>query len=335
MRTQQPNSNGFNVSSPGFAIAPYALMDQFNKPLVLAVYLWLYRHGHGSVDGCWASVDTISEESGVGINNVRKILQILSKYGWVNAIERPGYTTLYKVHVEPRKHPSRKREDHPSRNCEGTPHEFVRRTRSPEQEPIEPPVIPQQPKAAKATAAPVKPPSKGLAVVSDDTFAEFGQGASVALLDWWQNHKTGAKSDMALKLQLTELRKIQAMGGNGLVQRQAEAAIRNGVMRGKGWMQIDASRCNEYSNGARSKGSYQTPSFLPSQELLDIVELAKTYPQYFIDATIAESAVVIKYSKSVQAAMNYPASSKISMKSSLTAEIDHFRSKLVAAITPF
>lgn len=342
------STDDLQVRAPGFAIVPNALMDQFPEPNILAVYLWLYRHGNGSKDGCWASVTTIAAESGVGINSVRKAIQSLTSSGWIEVVERPGYTSLYYVRVEPSSNPSRNREDYPSRNHEGSPHEFVRRTRTPEQDPSKTPVCPQLPglaDAAETAAQPVGKPRKRRKLTGADvgpsTFAEFGQEAATVLLDWWHNHKGGAKTDLALQLQMGELRQIQAMGGNALVQSQAELAIRSGVMRGKGWSQINAAKCRDYGSGNHARqphGGQQ--AVLPSQELLDIASLAEAHPRLFSSAVVTGGAVELTYTALVRARFGYPEKSRVTMEEAIKAEVEALENRLQAeaeqaAVTPF
>lgn len=211
-----------------------------------------------------------------------------------------------------------------------------------------PPVCPPLPglaDAAETAAQPIGKPKKrrkgAVADVGPGTFAEFGQEAATVLLDWWQNHKGGAKTDRALQLQMGELRQIQAMGGNALVQSQAELAIRSGVMRGKGWSQIDAAKCRDYGSGNHARqphGGQQ--AVLPSQELLDIASLAEAHPRLFSSAVVTGGAVELTYTALVRARFGYPEKSRVTMEEAIKAEVEALENRLQAeaeqaAVTPF
>jgi hypothetical protein len=190
-----------------------------------------------------------------------------------------------------------------------------------------PPVCPPLPGLEEAIAQPVQTGAKqakaSTAAVHEATFAEFGQEAAAVLLDWWRNHKSGAKTQRALKLQLGELRQIQAMGGDALVQSQAELAIRSGVMRGKGWSQIDAAKCREYGSAGPGRPRQQRQEgLLPSQELLDIVKLAEAHPSLFSGASIANGAVEVRYSAMVRSLCGYPELSRVTMEHGFREEIE-------------
>lgn len=210
------------------------------------------------------------------------------------------------------------------------------------------PVCPQLPglaDAAETAAQPIGKPRKRRKITGADvgpsTFAEFGQEAATVLLDWWHNHKGGAKTDLALQLQMGELRQIQAMGGNALVQSQAELAIRSGVMRGKGWSQINAAKCRDYGSGNHARqphGGQQ--AVLPSQELLDIASLAEAHPRLFSSAVVTGGAVELTYTALVRARFGYPEKSRVTMEEAIKAEVEALENRLQAeaeqaAVTPF
>ena len=176
---------------------------------------------------------------------------------------------------------------------------------------------PKAKRGRKPKAKPSVPPNLA------EAFAPFGQEAATVLLDWWQNHKSGAKTDQALQLQLTELKKIMAIGGSALVQSQAELAIRSGVMRGKGWCQINASRCREYDGMGHVRPRQQRQeALLPSQELLDILKLAEAHPSLFSGASIANGAVEVRYSAMVRSLCGYPELSRVTMEHGFREEIE-------------
>ena len=118
-----------HYASSAFSPVPWRLMEAFRCPAVLAVYAWLHRHGWGSQTGCWATVSTIARESGVGVNKVRRVLSQLRREGWIETLERHGYTSIHRVRLEPlqaanetpaaKVKPSRNREPAPSRIREG------------------------------------------------------------------------------------------------------------------------------------------------------------------------------------------------------------------------
>jgi hypothetical protein len=204
-----------------------------------------------------------------------------------------------------------------------------------------PPVCPPLTGLEEPTAKPVQARAKrakaSTAAVDEATFGEFGSEAAAVLLDWWQNHKSGAKTQRALKLQLGELRQIQAMGGNALVQSQAELAIRSGVMRGKGWSQIDASRCRDYGSAGHGR-PHQGPqgAVLPSQELLDIVALAEANPRLFSGAVVANGAVEVRYTALVRSHFGYPEKSRVTMEHAVRDEIEALLHQLDSACSsPF
>lgn len=85
------------ASASGFAIIPYALMDSVNSASIWAVYAVVHRHGFGSSDGCWTSLETIRKESGVSRKVVQRSLLWLKDSGWLMAETRPGCTTVYRV----------------------------------------------------------------------------------------------------------------------------------------------------------------------------------------------------------------------------------------------
>jgi biotin operon repressor len=89
------------VTASGFAIVPYALMSALQNPATWAVYAVVHRHGFGSAEGCWTSLETIHRETGVSRKVVQRSLQWLKENGWLIGKPRPGKTTVYRVLTEP------------------------------------------------------------------------------------------------------------------------------------------------------------------------------------------------------------------------------------------
>ncbi len=85
---------------PGFAQLPRALMRQFPSPYVWAVYACIHDHGWGSADGCWASIQTMSAETGVNHHKIREVLKVLDAHGWITTEMRPGRSTVYRPRLE-------------------------------------------------------------------------------------------------------------------------------------------------------------------------------------------------------------------------------------------
>ena len=83
----------------GFAVIPYSLMNAIQDVDVWGVYSCVYRHGHNSEQGCWTSVKTLHEETGLSVKLVQRSLAWLVENHWLTAQVRTGYTTVY--HVTP------------------------------------------------------------------------------------------------------------------------------------------------------------------------------------------------------------------------------------------
>lgn len=86
-------------------------MDSIQDARIWAVFAVVHRHGFGSAEGCWTSVETIHRESGVSRKVVQRSLSWLRENGWLTAKPRLGYTTVYRVLAESQndQYPSRKR----------------------------------------------------------------------------------------------------------------------------------------------------------------------------------------------------------------------------------
>jgi len=132
------------IKSTGFSVAPYQLMDAGLDPKAVVIYLWLHRFGWNSPKGCYASLQTISERSGVTRKMVQRSLSQLVETGWVEVERRPGETAVYRVRLEHlgRKRtqveidPGLKRPRGQVENDLGTQVEIDLQTRTHKQEPI-------------------------------------------------------------------------------------------------------------------------------------------------------------------------------------------------------
>ena len=126
MPNDEQHPLGENV---GFVMLPEQLMDECPDPMIWAVFAVIYKKANGNKKGCFCSTKTLSQLSGVGINNVRKCTRWLFDHGYLKAVKRPNDTTLfyaYPFRATPREvenTPSRNREA--SRNHEYPPHEIV------------------------------------------------------------------------------------------------------------------------------------------------------------------------------------------------------------------
>ena len=132
------------VKSSGFAVAPYPLMDSDIEPKAIIVYLWLHRFGWNSPKGCYASLQTISERSGISRKVVQRSIATLVSRGWIAVEHRPGDTAVYHVQVEDpgqkrpkvENDPGQKRPRGQVKNDLATQVKNDLQTRTPKQEPI-------------------------------------------------------------------------------------------------------------------------------------------------------------------------------------------------------
>lgn len=72
-------------------------MNKIQDVRVWGVYSSVYKHGHNSKQGCWASVKTLHQETGLSIKLVQRCLSWLVENQWLIAEVRPGHTTVYRV----------------------------------------------------------------------------------------------------------------------------------------------------------------------------------------------------------------------------------------------
>lgn len=94
------------IKASGFAVAPYNLMDSGIEPKAIVVFLWLHRFGWNSPKGCYASLTTIAERSGLSRKVVQRSISQLVTGGWVDVERRPGRTAVFHIVLE---NPGRKR----------------------------------------------------------------------------------------------------------------------------------------------------------------------------------------------------------------------------------
>ena len=93
------------VKSTGFAVIPYPLMEQHPDYKIWGVYACLHRHGWNSSQGCFASVSTISKETGICEKVIQRTLSTLVSSGWIQVELRPGRSTVYHIRID---HPEQK-----------------------------------------------------------------------------------------------------------------------------------------------------------------------------------------------------------------------------------
>lgn len=300
--------NGFSVSASGFAITPYALMDQFKDPKILAVYLWLHRHGFASSQGCWASVQTIADESGVGINGVRLAIKTLCQAGWVLKRERPGRSTAYFVRVDP---PLQTTPDEIV-----TPHEIVRapltksldeqepRNKNPEKNPLNPQADGSDRKGSFATAA--------IEIWNQSAPAhwvrirELGQQRQRKLNGLLREFGTATKALDALAASLQ-----QAHHEDWCMKASARLTLENWLSNGK------VRQYQEKLAARHDIGSAEV-----SAEQAEMITTALNHPSLFSDAKINDGIVWLHYTPAVQSAARYPERAQVSTMEALRSEID-------------
>jgi len=95
-----------NIRVPGFCQAPNQLVDATESGTIesirdLRAYLLLWRIGHGRPDGCFASAENLSKRLHLKREHLAQSLRRLESAGWLTRHERPGQTTVYRVHIEP------------------------------------------------------------------------------------------------------------------------------------------------------------------------------------------------------------------------------------------
>lgn len=278
------------VANTGWAMAPYPLMDQVAGPggkQRLIVYLFLHRHGYGSDRGCYASVTTLAEETGIARRDVIESLRWLVEEGWVSREQRPGMPSVYQVWADaPNRRTSAQKDTTPTSDQKGTgvvtkrapgvvpkrAHKQEPSNKNPEQEP---PVSPSGTKRTKFLIQPSDLP-ENLAPVAE------------RLCYWWAKAKAGEKSPRSLKLLLASLEKIRAEGGIEAVSQQIETAIAAKEEVGRGWQSIAYSNWIRFRPRSEAlKAQEQALVAKPSQEQEEALELAQSRPDLFMRAWIS------------------------------------------------
>jgi hypothetical protein len=216
------------IKSSGFAVVPYQLMDTHPDYKVWGVYACLHRHGWNSLQGCFASVATISRETGICEKVIQRTLSLLVQSGWVQVELRPGRTTVYQIRVD---HPGQKEPGSKMtrvKNAPGTPGKNAPPTRSKnapltrthEQEPINNnPLLKLQTEFAAVSEPPKrKPRAKG-----SEAFERFwktylsapiratSQSKPKAISQWQKTIRTETEADLQKALEI-EIAHQQAAG---------------------------------------------------------------------------------------------------------------------------
>jgi hypothetical protein len=83
-----------------FSLIPNEILDTAPDYHIPMVWCAIWRHGNGSDEGCWASVDRLSKVARIGRDRTRSAIKWLRENGWLVAEERPGYTTRYLCTLE-------------------------------------------------------------------------------------------------------------------------------------------------------------------------------------------------------------------------------------------
>ena len=257
----------FGVSAEGFAIVPYQLMveaaqaakrgpgepREIGAASLVMVYAVLYKHGHGSADGCWCSQATVSEETGVSLKVVRRALAWLEETGWVRGNHRSGTTTVYQVITQD---PGRKRPRSKTTQVENDlggrakmtqggrakttykqdPNNKIPRTKSPKE-------------GSAASKAPADPLT-GRKLPSDVVPPEL-QDCAALLAEFWEVKK-GTRSSRVFNRLCGKLRQWSP----GQRREALESAIANGwgdVFQPRGQRQGSAGTSTERQEAARQR----------------------------------------------------------------------------------
>ena len=83
-----------------FSLIPNEILDTAPDYHVIMVWCAIWRHGNGSDDGCWASVERLAKVARIGKHRTRDAIRWLKENRWLIAEERPGYTTRYRSSLE-------------------------------------------------------------------------------------------------------------------------------------------------------------------------------------------------------------------------------------------
>jgi hypothetical protein len=197
------------VSASGFAALPYKLMDQADAA-TWAVYAVLHRHGWNSEQGCWVSINTIHNETGISQFVIRRSLTWLRETGWITSIERPGYTTVHHVKTDApgplaNLTPIKNERGDPLQKQQGTP---IKNARGPltkttdEQEPIN-----KNPRSkTQGAQAPKKDPNRLKTLPTSSVPPDLAD-CSELIVEFW-SVKKGTRSSQVLKRICNKLRNM-------------------------------------------------------------------------------------------------------------------------------
>ena len=83
-----------------FSLIPNEILDTAPDYHIAMVWCAIWRHGNGSDEGCWASVDRLAKVARIGRDRTRAAIKWLKENGWLIAEERPGFTTRYLCTLE-------------------------------------------------------------------------------------------------------------------------------------------------------------------------------------------------------------------------------------------
>lgn len=83
-----------------FSLIPNEILDTAPNYHIIMVWCAIWRHGNGSDQGCWASLQRISRYARIGRDRTRDAIKWLKDNHWLVAVERPGFTTCYHATLE-------------------------------------------------------------------------------------------------------------------------------------------------------------------------------------------------------------------------------------------
>ena len=83
-----------------FTLIPNEILDAAPDYHIVMVWCAIWRHGNGSDDGCWASVERLAKVARIGKHRTRDAIRWLKENRWLIAEQRPGFTTRYRTSLE-------------------------------------------------------------------------------------------------------------------------------------------------------------------------------------------------------------------------------------------
>jgi len=83
-----------------FCLIPNEILDSAPDYHIIMVWCSIWRHGNGSDQGCWASVQRIAKVARIGRDRTRAAIKWLKENGWLISQERAGTTTRYRATLE-------------------------------------------------------------------------------------------------------------------------------------------------------------------------------------------------------------------------------------------